>query len=157
MWDALTSWERSDLDRFMREATPLIEAAAATAATTQAALVASISGSVPTYDLDAVRSSAVSKLDQPFTAAWHAAKTGRPWDEALSAGRSAAEAIGRDTPYQAARGALSTSTATGPFQRQVSGESCDWCKSFIGKRWDSASSADFGHERCDCVVVPVAS
>lgn len=94
----------------------------------------------------------------PFRAAWHALSMGRPYEEALEVGRSTAQAVGFDFVQSAAR-------RTGDVVAEKSGEkvrwtrvpggnACDWCQLVAGQSYLTAESADFGHERDDCDVVP---
>lgn len=94
----------------------------------------------------------------PFRAAWHALSMGRSFDEALQVGRSTAQAVGFDFVQSTAR-------LTGDVVAKKSGEkvrwvrvpggnACAWCQEVAGQSYHSAESADFGHERDDCDVVP---
>ena len=40
--------------------------------------------------------------------------------------------------------------------RRVPGpKACQWCRTIAGQLYKTSETADFGHARCDCVVVPV--
>lgn len=41
------------------------------------------------------------------------------------------------------------------WKRVPGGKSCSWCKTIAGQLYLTSASADFGHDRCDCVAVPV--
>jgi hypothetical protein len=84
---------------------------------------------------------------------------GRPFDEALEVGRSTAQAVAFDFVQSAARltgdVVAKKSERTVKWQRVPSPGACEWCVEVAGQLYNSAESADFGHERCDCDAIPV--
>jgi hypothetical protein len=98
-------------------------------------------------------------LRGPFRATWHALSQGRPFDEALEVGRSTAQAVAFDFVQSAARltgdVVAKKSERTVKWQRVPSPGACEWCVEVAGQLYNSAESADFGHERCDCDAIPV--
>lgn len=152
MWDALGSYNRPDIKRMAATARPLITATATTASRTQVALHRTLTGVTLEPD-PLIPARILQRLEQPFTASWHALSQHRPWDEAIDVGRSATEAYGRDVAYQSARQTMTLAT-NGKFTRSISGTACEWCQQFEGVEFATADAATFGHQRCDCIVVP---
>lgn len=154
VWDRLGSWDRKDIVRY--EATT-----AAPIAGIKSATVAVSAGFLSLYldqpalgvnpdDVDVTLHTA-----GPFHATWHALREGRPFDEALRAGRSAASATGYDFVQRVSRrtGDLATEGET-RWKRVPGPNACDWCRSVARDDYRTAESADFGHERDDCIVIP---
>lgn len=94
----------------------------------------------------------------PSIAFWRAINSGRPYEEAIAAGRARAEAVARNL-------IVSTGRRTGDhiaeanryptrWRREPDGNACAWCQSLTVETWDSAEAADFGHDRCGCTPVP---
>lgn len=184
MWDELGSWSDPDLERFATRARPMTTATATASARAQAALLAGLEEiAPPTLDLVEIVDDALLRLREPFAATWHAASVGRPWTDAVGAGRSTADAVGRDIAWQSSRAAMAQASETvtlgdlwkpsryqqrptayqranwdrpawPTFVRVVSGTSCRWCQMVASRDYYSAESATFGHNRCDCMVVP---
>lgn len=159
IWDDLGSWDEADVDRFAAQVEPVASAAKVAAATLAAGFYARmLDRPAPAIVADRVPVALATRT--PFTAAWHALKVGRPFDEALSAGRSVAGA-------EAERLVISTGRRTGdlvtrsygidPLWRRVpSASACQWCRTISGQLYRTAESADFGHDRCGCTAVPAA-
>lgn len=89
---------------------------------------------------------------------WHAFTMERPFEEALRVGRSTAQAVGFDFVQSSARRtgdvAAARSGVDVTWRRVPGAKSCDWCRLVAGQTYRTAESADFGHERDDCDVVP---
>jgi hypothetical protein len=156
-WDRLDAYGEDDVERY----------AATTRSAVNGAKVATVGLSAAFFAM-ATRSRPVGvkpddvptepRIDHPFLAAWHAVSEGWPWEEAFQAGRSQASAVGFDFVQSTAR-------RTGDLAAELSGQrvrwarvpgggSCAWCLTVAGQTYHSAESADFGHDRCDCDVVP---
>lgn len=93
----------------------------------------------------------------PFTVAWKALGDGKGIDEALTAGESVTDALGRSAVTSAARRAgdnLDQSNIVG-WRRVLFGDTCDWCVELTSYTFPTAAAADFGHVRCDCGVDPI--
>lgn len=184
LWDALGSYDASDLARLAPFATPAVEAAAVTASGAQAAMLGELAGSMPpAVDTASIVANQLDALADPFTVTWRALSQGRPWADAVGAGRSQMEAYARDIAYQAARDTaayldamptLGESFNPSRYQQQptryerqnwdrpkwprwgrvLTGMSCPWCQFFSTRSYYTAETATFGHARCDCVVAP---
>lgn len=156
-WDGLASITDDDVDTFIRRTAPTLTGAKAAVVATSAAFFALATSTRPV----AVRPDDVNveaRITHPFLAAWHALAEDRPYAEALEVGRSQANAVGFDFVQ-------STSRRTGDavagaagkrvrWQRVPGLKACAWCELVAGQLYASAESADFGHDRCDCVAVP---
>lgn len=156
-WDRMDSHDKADVDAYMR-ATSAPLAGAKSAAVSLSAAFFSIAMRTPTVAVNPNDIDPRVNLKAPFLAHWHAFAEGRPPAEAFAAGRSMAEATGFDFVQSSARltGDL-VAAASGREVRwtRVPGpNACDWCLSVAGDTYLTAESADFGHDRDDCDVVP---
>lgn len=157
-WDALNSWDSDDVPRYAQLVAPIVAPARAAAVTQSTAFYASVFGVRPP-----ALSSGIGPEFAPergFTALWHALSQGRPFDEALAAGRAASEA-------HLARTIVSTSRLTGDvvaersgkrvrWRRVPDGDACPFCVTASLQTYLSSQTADFGHDRCSCAAVPIA-
>lgn len=159
-WDRLETFDDTDADRYAAELAAALQGVKTATVAASSALVSL---------LLEVRPVAVSPADvpvearmrDPFLAMWHAFAEDRPYDEAWSAGRSMASAVGFDFVQ-------STSRRTGDvtadkakvrtrWRRVAGGDACPWCLDKTARTYRTSASADFGHDRCDCVAVPVVA
>ena len=154
-WSAVTDYTDADAAEFVRRVAPALDAASSAAAQTAHGLFSSMLGiTPPPYDLAALR---LPDPRGPFLAVWHAFNEGRPLAEAAAAGASRAEALGFDTVQSSAR-QIGDQLGEGRVRgwRRVPGAgACVWCQTIAGQLYATAETADFGHNRCDCVAVPV--
>ena len=157
LWDRFENYDTSDAETFARQAAPMLAGAKTATVATSVAMFGLAVGirppSVRAADVDAE-----PRIDHPFLAFWHALAEGRPRDEALAAGRSQAEAVGADfvqsTARRAGDAAARSSGRSVRWSRRPRGETCQWCIDKARQTYRTARSADFGHDRCDCDVVP---
>lgn len=92
----------------------------------------------------------------PFTYGWKALGNGLSFDEALRSGAGRAEAAGRNAVASTARKAAGAGAPdTTRWRRQLDADPCDWCVLVADRGYGSAEAADFGHDRCGCLAVPV--
>lgn len=156
-WDELDTYGDEDMETYIARVTPLLEGAKAATVATSAAFFALTLGIRPA-PVSASDVDVEPKVTHPFLAMWHALKEERPLEEAIAAGRSQAQAVGYDFVQ-------STSRRTGDHVASASGQrvrwrrvpgsdACSWCKTVAGQNYRTAASADFGHNRCDCIAVP---
>ncbi len=158
IWDDLDSYTDADLDIFMERAAPLLAGAKAATVATSAAFFALAVGTRPAP----VASAEVltePRISHPFLATWHAIiKEGRSIDDAIAAGRSQVEAVGFDyvqsTARQTGDHVAKASGRTVKWRRRPGSDACSWCRTVAGQLYRTAASADFGHDRCDCIAVP---
>lgn len=158
-WDDLATFNEMDMDTYAGAvATPL--AGAKAAAVSLSAAFFAVTLRIPPIGVRADDVPLEPNLIAPFHAAWHARAMGRPDVEARAVGRSTAEANGFDFVQSSARrtGDVVAEKANRRvrWNRQPGADSCEWCTSpdVAGQDYASAEAADFGHERCDCDVIP---
>jgi hypothetical protein len=156
-WNRLGSWDRADIERFeAATAAPLAGVKTATVSLSAAFFALYLDEAPPGVDPD--RIDITPYTPGPFLAAWHALKQGRPLPEAIQVGASTASAVGYDfVQHVARRTGDYSAAATGRdvrWRRVPGGKACDWCLMVAGDHYRTAESADFGHERDDCIVVP---
>lgn len=159
-WDRLGTYTEDDVDVFARRTAPVLAGAKTAAVGLSAAFFAVVLSTRPV----GVNPSDVTiepRLRDPFLSAWHAVSEGRPWDEAFQAGRSMSEAVGWNFVTSAARRtgdivAEKSGKELRGWERVPSADACEWCDLVSGQLYATAESADFGHDRCNCVAVPAA-
>ncbi len=157
-WDQLSGWDAGNVEEY----------AAATAAALEGGKAASVSLSsavfalmieVPPVGVSPGDVDVTPDIRGPFRATWHARLTGRPELEALRVGRSTAQAVGFDFIQSTARRTgdrvADLSGVEVRWNRSPGAKSCDWCRLVATQLYRTAESADFGHERDDCDVIPV--
>lgn len=157
-WDSLGSWNEADIQRYDAVARRIDDAA-------KQAAVASSEGFYATYmeqpmiglspgDVPSVR----PDPRDPFTTLWHQLKQGAQFTDALGSGRGVLEGT-------TAKHVVNTSRMTGDawsdasgvrmlWRRVLTGVSCEWCALVSTQTYRSSASATFGHDTCDCLVVP---
>lgn len=157
VWDGLGSYDEGDVARFAAAVNPLlagVKDATVAASTAFYALLADL----PPPTVTAAAVPVDPRLRAPFTAMWRAFSQGRPYDEAREVGRSVAGATGEDFVTSTARrtgDAFAEVTGRSTrWTRVPSGGACAWCQTVAGQTYQSSLSADFGHDRCNCVAVP---
>ena len=117
-WDGLGSWDEPDVARLAEIVAPsaeLAQTAVATRATGFYSAVLEVRAPV----VQIAELGVMLDYRQPFTATWHALAEGRPFDEALSAGRSVAEA-------QADRFLTTTARRVGDSVARATGQRVRW-------------------------------
>lgn len=158
-WNNLPSYDEVNVEEFTVATAPAL-AGAQNAAVALSAGFFAMSLGVPPVGVDPAEVGVEPDIRGPFRAAWHALAMGRPFDEAVRVGRSTAEAVGFDFVQHSARRTGDTVAARSGLDvrwRRVPGsKSCDWCREVAGSHYRTAESADFGHERDDCDVLPVS-
>lgn len=157
LWDGLDSYDEAGVESFTTSATPALAGAKRNAVAASTAVFAlALEVRPPAIRADAVE--VVPRIDHPFLATWHALAEGRPYEEAVSAGRSQAQAVGEDFIQQTSRRTgdvvAETTGRRVRWQRVPNGNACEWCLTVAGQSYFSAESADFGHDRCFCMVIP---
>ena len=158
-WNRLGSWDRDDIPRLEEAtATPLAGVKAATVALSAAFFAVYLDEPPTGVDPDLI--DVTPNIAGPFHATWHALTMERPRTEALRVGASTASAAGYDFVQHTARRtgdhAAASSGREVRWRRVPGGKACDWCRLVAGDHYLTSESADFGHERDDCIVVPAA-
>lgn len=152
-WDELDSWDEVDL----AELTAMLEPAAAAATTHATNLAVGFIALAKGLGVTPIESPAPVDWSNGFFAYWKSL-TSSPWDQAIQVGRNTIASVGFDAVQSAARSASSQIDRREPaitrWARVPDGSACSWCLEVAGDNYLSAESADFGHERCGCAVVP---
>lgn len=150
-WLALGSYETADIERLAAAVDPAATVARSAASALSGATISALSGvNVGLPKLEPI------DWQQPFNLYWKSL-TEVPWDEAVQIGGRFAEATGFDSVQDAARQTAQHADDSGritAWAREPDGTACDWCVEVAGQLYHSADSADFGHDRCGCAVVP---
>lgn len=156
-WAALPGYDEADVDEFT-ERTSAGLTGAKTAAVALSAGFFALSLRVPPVPVSPGDVEVTPDIRGPFRATWHALSMGRPFSEAIEVGRSTAQAVGFDFVQHTARrtgDVVAEASGLDVRWRRVPGaKACDWCRMVAGDHYRTAESADFGHERDDCDVVP---
>lgn len=155
-WDALGSWNDADVARFTAQVDQVF-AAARIATVNASAGYYSLMTDAPPVQVNPASLVVQVDLRAPFTAYWHGLAEGRPWLEAIDAGRSRAESTAIDYVTSTSRRTASSVAADGivGWRRVLTGNSCRWCATVATQRYRTVESADFGHDFCDCTVAPI--
>lgn len=157
-WAALPSYDEADIETFVERTAPALVGAQNAAVALSAGFFALALG-VPPVGVNPADTGITPDTRGPFKATWHALKMGRPFEEAVQVGRSTAQAVGFDFVQRSARRTgdlVAAASGVDVRWRRVPGaDSCDWCLMVAGDQYRTAESADFGHQRDDCDVVPV--
>lgn len=156
-WDALGSYGEDDIARYADQVAPSLAGAKNAAVATSAAFFAHAHRIRP-VGVDPAEVLVEPKLADPFHAMWHAISMGRVVEDALGVGASVAEATALDFVTSVARRSQDNVAAKAGirtrWERVPSASACEWCDLVSGQTYLSAETADFGHDRCSCTVVP---
>lgn len=154
LWLDLGSYDRDDIPRWeerTEEPIRITGEQAAAAAVSYMTLI--LESPIPDFRTPPV----IADTEMPFLRMWRGLNDGQRWEDAR---QTVAEAIGEvsnDVVHSTARRAsdeAATEQVVG-WRRVLVGASCEWCALVSTQRYRSAESADFGHTRCDCQVVPI--
>lgn len=156
-WDALDSYEEADADRYAELTAPALAGAKTAAVALSAGFFALGMGARP-VGIRAADVAVEARIRHPFLSTWHALNEDRPFDDAVRVGRSQAEAVGFDFVQSTTRRTGDVVAAKSGmdvrWRRVPGGDACAWCYRVAGQLYRTAESADFGHDRDDCAVVP---
>lgn len=155
IFDRLPRYTYDDGDVFHAAGTPVVTAAAASAVAVTGGFLTATGQSV-TATPDRIAANLVAHLYDPFDVIGNRLASGTPWVEAVEQGRTTVEDLATDASHGAARAAMADQAPPARYVRRLSGPTCEWCMKFSGVEFDDPSAADFGHLRCDCIVVPVS-
>lgn len=158
IWDSLVGYDEADIAAFAELIATDVAAAKRRTVTIAVGFYSKILGHrPPAIPVSAVTSEYNSR--SPFTAVWHALSEGRPYDEAVAAGRSITEAqTDRFVASAARRTGDHVAAATRSrvaWERVPRAAACPFCIDAAGQRYKTSETADFGHDRCGCTAVPV--
>ena len=157
-WDQLEGYDAEHVAGFTKTVTPTVNGAKSAVVATASAFYSHILGIAP-QPVPASSIAAILDLRSPFTATWHALSAGRPYAEAVAAGRSAVEGTG-DTFLQSAARLTGDKVAESAgvstrWERVAEPDACPWCEERNGGIYPTSEAADYGHDNCHCDPVPV--
>jgi hypothetical protein len=158
-WLGLPGYDEEDVGRFET----------ATRAVLQAAHAAAVHSGVGYYaTLGQFRPPSVAVREvpyvvdprEPFVAYWNALDKGHPWEDAVRSGSGRAEAVARNLATSSSRKAgdvtmRKANQRVDGWSRNTDANPCPWCRGLTSFVFETAESADFGHDRCNCSVSPV--
>lgn len=158
-WDSLDAYDRNQIDTFDRKVSPYATAAKVAAVAAAVALYGELTGRRGL----SVSPRAVGSTfnpEAPFLAMWHAYSMGRPYEEAVAAGRSIAESTAGDYVISSARRTGDTFADQSGLKirywnRETDAGACDWCQQVSTQTYTTAETADFGHKNCGCTPIPI--
>lgn len=158
VWDGLGSWDEANVDEFTRRATPVVAGAQRQGAALTAGYLGLMLASA-VVPVNAAKFLDVTDFRSPFLGYWAALSRGEEWDQAITTGRTRAEDLALDGTTTAARGAATdidtTEDRISGWERVPGGLCCEFCATVATQRYHSAESASFGHDRCNCDVIPI--
>lgn len=156
-WDELGSWNEPDIEAFTTAVTPAADAALSNAQSLAAGFVA-LAAQLDIGTLPEIGAPAAPNWPSAFQTLWAGLANGRPWDQSFGAGRSVIDAVSVNSVHDAARQTTTAIDRSEPrltrWERIPDGNACDWCLTVADQTYSTADSADFGHDRCGCSVVP---
>lgn len=157
-WLALPGHDEADIPTFHKRALPTITAAKTAAVATGVAYYATRNG-IRTPSIAARLVPVEPDYREPFISYWQGLKNGHTLEEATTSGFARAAAITRNLATSAAR--LSAVPVVARAGREPShwirtpdADACPWCIEVSDLTFDSAESADIGHDRCGCSIDP---
>lgn len=157
-WDGLEGYDDTDIDEFVTKTTHAVATLKSTAVLTAAGYYTVLAGVRPPA-IAVAEVTAGPNLREPFISYWQALSGGNSVVDALAIGRSRIEAVTTNLANSAARQtgdlfiAKADLTVHG-WERIPDPGACDWCQMVAESTYDSADSADFGHDRCMCAAAP---
>lgn len=153
-WDGLPDYEEHRLHEFARRVQPVTRAAKVAAVALGAGYYSTVAQQRPA----GVAASLIPlEFDAraAFVAYWNALSNGRPWPEAVAAGRNRAASTASGLVVSSSRRTGDHVLPRADWTRVAAGNACEFCQEAASSTYRSAETADFGHERCSCSVVPV--
>lgn len=159
MWNNLPAYDKANIEEFARKATPVMTSAKFAAVRQAAGYYALIAGVRPVV----VKPDDVAvDFDprDPFISTWNALKSGVPFEAAVLAGLGRTDALVRDFVTSSSRQTgdvvfQRANVKVAGWERVPDGGACPWCLEVAPGFYNSAESADFGHERCGCSAAPI--
>lgn len=168
VWDDLEAYDADVVNGFVDDVVPFVAAAQAQAAVLTDAYLASAIGRPPLgVDLEEVTGAAVRAgtppeqvYARPFITVWTGLKDGRPWVDAVAAGRSRAMS---SATMDVALTTRAAATQIGEvddrivgYQRVPDGNACAFCTLVAGQRYRTEDLMPL-HNHCGCTVEPILS
>jgi hypothetical protein len=161
VWDDLPGIDESDIPRFVRAATPLLQGTQTAAAASTSGYFRQLIGREALLNL---RDLVVEQdMRHPFIGVWRDLKRGVSYRDAVKTGRDRAGTLAQErvelTQNRMAERLEQTGLEVG-WRRVPQGATCSWCIRVATQRYKTAESAAFGHGHsgvnyCDCKKVPI--
>lgn len=165
IWRGLPAYDRPNLDQWLSEALPVVEAAQRQAAALTNAYVARAMERGPVgIDLTEVIGAAVRNgtppetvYERPFIGVWSALKQGTEWEQAVAGGLSRATSSAAMDVQLSMRAASEVIDAADPnvygYKRVANPSACNFCKEVDGAYIKGADGFVMGlHNHCGCGV-----
>jgi hypothetical protein len=135
-WDRLSSYDDEGIEEFVALTAPALAGAKRSAVASSTAIFALALGiRTPAITPDDVDTE--PRIRHPFLAMWHVAM-----DFVQQTARRTGDTVAR------------TAGVRTRWRRVPNSGACQWCQTISGQLYRTAESADFGHDRCFCMVVP---
>lgn len=159
-WNALPSYDETDIPTFTSKAAPILTAAKSAAIHHAAAFYTLTAGIAP-IGITVAAVTIQPDLREPFISVWQALKSGRPYDEAVNAGSLRIDAVAGDLVESSAR--LTGDAVVEKAGLRIVGweripddTACPYCEEIAPGFYSSAESADApSHNNCGCSVEPI--
>lgn len=158
-WTNLDAYNEDDIATFTQAAAP-VTAAAKFAAVRHAAGYYALTAGVRPVHVAVGDVPALVDFRDPFISTWNALKAGESFEHAVAAGLGRTDAVVRDLVTSSARQtgdvvAEKSNLKIVGWERIPDDGACPWCLEVAPGFYNSAESADFGHERCGCTAEPI--
>jgi hypothetical protein len=162
VWGGLGSYHDRDVDRWLSQALPIVNAAQTQMGTLVDAYVSMLLGTAPTgvVDLADLRkgSDPATTYRRPLQTVWQELAQGKSLPDALAAGRRRVGALASMDAQLAQREAMGQLTDSNPdisgYRRTLTGKSCKFCASVSTRRYTRSDLMEL-HDHCDCGVSPI--
>lgn len=154
-WADLGQWNEADVARLTDQLAPAATVATQHAMSLAHGFVALAAGlEIANINFDPYE----PDWSPAFQTTWKALADGHDFAAAQEIGLSTIASLAFDTVQSSARSATNQIDRQEPritgWDREPDASACDWCIEVAGQTYRSADSADFGHDRCGCAVVP---
>lgn len=159
LWDGLPAYDEANVETLAVAAAPPLQAVKQASVRHSLGYYTVLAGVKPPT-IKPAEVAATADMRDPFISTWLALKSGNSFEAALLAGRARVVAVVANLVNSTARqtGDLFVAKAnleTAGWERITNRGACAWCESVAGQLYQSADSADFGHDRCACTAAPL--
>lgn len=144
--------DRVDVLEWVENIQPAVMAAAIEAAGLAGAHSMTVGSAPSASATSSVMYAQLAPFDGPYLRLWRGLGDGLMFEDAAADAAEVAGQLSASVVQHVSR--RSTGTA-GRFRRVLTLSSCKWCAVVSTQLYHSAESATFGHNNCDCTVVPV--
>ena len=158
-WLALGSYDEADVARYAAQVRAALAAAHDAAVHTGVGYYVTLAQARPvSVNVRDVKMTADPR--EPFIAHWRALNHGQSYEDAIASGEARSQAMARNLATSSARQAgdvtmRKANQRVDGWARDTDANPCPWCRGLTEYVFETAESADFGHDRCNCSVSPV--